>query len=97
MPPISLTPTGIRLSLHIQPRASRTELAGLHGGALKVRLAAPPVDGAANAELCGFLAELLGVPRTAVVIRQGEGGRRKVVDVAGVTREAAARLLLGSG
>jgi uncharacterized protein (TIGR00251 family) len=91
------TRTGVRLTLHIQPRASRTELAGTYGDALKIRLASPPVDGAANDELCAFLGERLDVPRSAVVIRQGQGNRRKLVDVSGVNAAVAARLLLGRG
>jgi uncharacterized protein (TIGR00251 family) len=83
----------VRLTLHVQPRASRTELAGRHGDALKVRVAAPPVDGAANAELVRFLAELLGVAKSAVEIVAGESGRRKVVAVHGVGLEAARRVL----
>lgn len=73
---------GVRLQLHIQPRASRTEIAGVHGDALKIRLAAPPVDGAANEALIEFLAERLGVPRSAITLVAGAGGRRKVVHVA---------------
>jgi len=84
MPPIDLTPDGVRLTLHIQTRASRTEIAGRHGDAIKIRLAAPPVDGAANAELVTFLADRLGVPRSAVVIRHGESGRRKTVEIRGM-------------
>ena len=53
---ISETKTGVRLAIQVQPRASRTELAGIHGDALRIRLAAPPVDGAANEELIRFLA-----------------------------------------
>jgi uncharacterized protein (TIGR00251 family) len=75
----------VRLQLHVQPRASRTEVAGPHGGALRIRLAAPPVDGEANAELVAFLARRLRVPRAAVTIVRGGTGRRKVVDVAGVS------------
>ncbi len=96
MSPVEATPGGVRLTLHVQPRASRTGLAGLHGDAIKIRLAAPPVDGAANAELVRFLAELLGVARSAVEIVSGETGRRKVVRVQGVTvADAGARLGLG--
>ena len=80
-------------TLHVQPRASRTELACRHGDALKVRIAAPPVDGAANAELVRFLAELLGVARSAVEIVSGESGRRKVVTVRGVGVNAARQVL----
>lgn len=83
----------MRLQVQVQPRASRTEVAGPHGGALRIRLAAPPVDGEANAELVAFLAKRLRVPKAAVTIVRGESGRRKVVEVAGVgVAEAAAAL-----
>jgi uncharacterized protein (TIGR00251 family) len=82
-----------RLVIHVQPRARRTEVAGRHGDAIKVRLKAPPADGAANRELLRFLADALGVPRGAVRIRSGQSGRRKVVEVDGLTGpEAEARL-----
>jgi uncharacterized protein YggU (UPF0235/DUF167 family) len=68
-------------------------LAGLHGEALKVRLTAAPVDGAANEALVRFLAERLGVPRSAVSLVSGTGGRLKVVEVAGVGLESARRQL----
>lgn len=77
------------LEVHATPRASRTRVAGVHGGRLKVQLAAPPVDGAANAELERFLAAELGVPRAAVEIAAGHGGRRKTVVVSGLGLEAA--------
>ena len=70
--------------LHVQPRAKRTELAGRHGDAIKVRLAAPPVDGAANDELVRFLAERLGVRRGAVRIAAGAASRRKTVEIDGL-------------
>lgn len=70
------------LTLHVQPGASRTEVAGMHGDALKVRLAAPAVEGRANAALVAFLAEAFGVPRRQVAIVRGETSRRKVVRVA---------------
>lgn len=70
------------LALHVQPGAARTGVAGMHGGALKVRLAAPPVDGKANAELLRFLAEAFGVPRRNVTLVRGETSRAKVVRVA---------------
>ncbi|HEU5169667.1 MAG TPA: DUF167 domain-containing protein [Gemmatimonadales bacterium] len=93
---ITETSTGIRLSVRVQPRASRTEIAGIYGDALKVRVAAPPVDGAANEALVRFLAERLGVPRSAVTVAAGAAGRRKLVAVAGLTaKDAAARLGLG--
>jgi uncharacterized protein (TIGR00251 family) len=85
---------GVRLAVHVQPRASRTEVAGLHGDALKIRLAAPPVDGAANDALTRFVAERLDVPRSAVRLVAGESSRAKVVAVAGVAPAEAARRLL---
>ena len=65
------------LILHIQPGAKRTEIVGQHGDALKIRLAAPPVDGKANAELIRFLAERLRVPRSAIRLVSGESSRAK--------------------
>jgi uncharacterized protein (TIGR00251 family) len=92
---IVTTAGGVRLTLHVQPRASRTEVAGRHGDALKVRLAAPPVDGAANDALLRFLADTLGVPRSGVTLVGGTSSRRKVVLVAGVTVEKAEERLAG--
>jgi hypothetical protein len=86
-------PRGVTLNLVVQPRASRTELAGEQDGALKVRLAAPPVDGAANAELIAFLSKQLRVRKRDFEILSGERSRRKVVLVIGLgAREAATRL-----
>ena len=70
------------LTLHVQPNATRTEVAGLHGDALKIRLAAPPADGKANAELLRYFAEAFGVPLRNVTLLRGESSRRKVVRVA---------------
>jgi uncharacterized protein (TIGR00251 family) len=75
--------------LHVQPRAARTELAGLHGGALKVRLSAPPVDGAANDALIRFIALRLGVPQRAVTLERGTSSREKTVKVEGIAVDAA--------
>ena len=72
----------LQLTLHVQPGASRTEVAGTHGDALKLRLAAPPVEGKANAELLRFLAEVFGVPRRNVTLLRGESSRAKVVRIA---------------
>jgi uncharacterized protein len=69
------------LTLHVQPGAKRTELAGTHADALKIRLAAPPVDGKANAELLRFLADAFGVPLRNVTLLRGESSRAKVVKV----------------
>jgi len=83
-----------RVAVHVQPRARRTEVAGMHGDAVKIRLAAPPVDGAANVELVRFVAERLGVPRAAVRIAAGAASRRKVVEVDGVDADAVRSALL---
>jgi hypothetical protein len=71
------------LRIRAQPRASRTEIAGEYGGALKIRLAAPPVDGGANRELVRFLAKAVGVPTSAVTVVAGESSRNKVVEIEG--------------
>lgn len=71
----------LTLTLHIQPGAKRTEAAGLHGDALKIRLAAPPVEGKANAALLQFLAETFNVPLRLVTLKQGVKSRRKVVEI----------------
>lgn len=84
---------GVRFEVWVQPRASRTEVAGTRGAAVKIRLAAPPVDGAANAELVAFLAKQLGVSRTAVRIVKGERGRNKVVEVEGISQSDVQALL----
>jgi len=88
---------GAVLELLVQPRASRTRVVGEHDGRLKIQLAAPPVDGEANAALLAFLAGALGVKRADLALLAGEAGRRKRVRVAGVTAEAAARLLTAAG
>jgi uncharacterized protein (TIGR00251 family) len=81
-------PGGVRLKIRVQPRATRTTLAGAHGDALKVWLAAPPVDGKANDALIAFLAETLDVPRRSVRIVAGAASRDKTVEVEGITAAA---------
>jgi uncharacterized protein (TIGR00251 family) len=71
----------ITLQIHVQPGARKSEVAGVHGDALKVRIAAPPVEGKANAALVAFLAEAFAVPERNVAIIRGETGRRKAVRV----------------
>ena len=75
----------------MQPGASKSEIVGRHGDALKIRIAAPAVDNRANAALIVLLSEALGVQKSAVVIRQGASGRRKLVEITGGP-ELAARL-----
>jgi uncharacterized protein len=77
----------------VQPRSSRTEVVGVHGDEIRIRIAARPVDGAANETLIRFLAERLGVGRPAVAIVGGAGARSKTVHVSGVTRQQVANRL----
>lgn len=74
------------LTLHIQPGAKRTEVTGIHDGALKIRIAAPPVEGQANAKLLDFLKKAFDVSSSQVILRQGSSGRRKVVEIHGSPR-----------
>ena len=83
-----------RITLHIVPRAKTTEIAGVHGDAVRVRVAAPPADGAANAELLRFLAEQLGLPKGKVRIVAGALGRRKVVEIEGQSSDAIHKALV---
>ena len=77
--PWHLTPDGIVLHIHLQPRASRNRLLGLHGEALKIALTAPPVEGAANTALLEFLAATLRIPRSTCILSAGEKSRNKRV------------------
>ncbi len=97
-PPVTPDGDGVRLAVRVTPRAKRSAVAGTIADAdgrplLAVRLAAPPVDGAANKALVIFLAGLFGLPRSAVSILSGETGRRKIVRLAGIDAEAASRRL----
>ena len=84
----------IQLNIRVVPRAARSEIVGEHDGMLKVRIASPPVDGAANAEVVKLLAKKLGVPKSAVEIAAGHASKTKQIRITGVTA-AAARKLLG--
>lgn len=88
LPPwLKVTDGALLIAIHVQPGASRTEWAGTHGDALKIRLKAPPVDGKANEALLGFIAETAGVARRAVELVGGQTSRRKRVAIAGVTAD----------
>lgn len=86
----------VRFSVRVQPRASTNEIAGVHGDALKVRLTAPPVDGAANDNLVKFLADIFAVKRGSVRILNGESSRSKIVEIDGVTERAVHDVASGS-
>ncbi|HJR66457.1 MAG TPA: DUF167 domain-containing protein [Gemmatimonadaceae bacterium] len=92
---IAITTLGnaVRLSVHVQPRASRSEIVGEHDGALRVRLAAPPVDDAANDALVELLAKALDVAKRDIRVVIGATSRRKVVEVRGVTADEVLRML----
>ena len=77
----------LTLTLHVQPGAKRTEVAGLHGEAMKIRLAAPPVEGRANEALLKFIAESFGVPLRQVELKQGGQSRHKIVAITGSKTE----------
>ncbi len=84
---------GIELDVVVQPRASRSRVVGLHDGRLKVQLAAPPVDGAANDALSDLIAEQLDVARSQVALVRGETSRRKTILVRGADAAVVGRLL----
>ena len=78
---LQVTAARALLTVHVQPGARRTEIVGLHGDALKIRLSAPPVDGKANATLLAFIAERLDIGKSAVSLKSGQTSRRKVVEI----------------
>ena len=84
------------VALHVIPRARETAVVGVHGEAVKIRITAPPVDGAANAELVRFVATRLGVPAASVTIASGTSGRRKTLAVEGMAPDRIRYALLGA-
>jgi len=94
MPYLLTLPNGtLLLSLYVQPRASRNELAGLHGDGLKLRLTTPPVDGKANKAVVAFLAKLFKIPKSAIIIKSGLQSRSKKVLLSGLDEHEVRRLL----
>lgn len=88
---------GTLITLHVQPKASKNALAGVHENALKLRLTAPPVEGAANKECVKFLAKLFGVAKSAVEIQQGLKSRHKTVLIKGWRVQDIERVLRRHG
>ena len=82
----------IRFSVHLQPRASKNEIAGLHGTSLKVRVTAPPSEGLANEALIDVLSRALDIPRRNVCIVSGFSSRSKLVEISEVELEAVQQL-----
>ena len=86
-PFVQYTKNGVLLAVHVQPNARVTESAGIHGDALKIRVAAPPAGGAANNELVRFLARQCALPLACIHIQSGLGSRFKRLMLQGVTAE----------
>lgn len=80
---LQATAAGAVLSVHVQPGAKRTEIVGVHGDALKIRLAAPPVDGKANECLLAYLAEIAQVAKRELELVSGDTSRRKRIRIGG--------------
>ena len=79
------TAEGLEVPLHVQPRARRSELGGVHNGALKLKVSAPPVDDAANRAVVEFFSEMMGIPRSRIQIIAGLKSRDKVLRIAGAS------------
>jgi uncharacterized protein (TIGR00251 family) len=86
----------VRFSIRVQPRASKNEIVGAYGVAIRIRLTAPPVAGAANDKLVMFLSELFAVGRNSIMIVSGETSRSKVVEISGLTERAVRDALSGA-
>jgi len=84
---------GVIFSVFVLPRSSKCALAGIHDGALKVKLTKPPVDGEANAECCRFLAKLFGVPKSHIAVARGVASRHKALQIQGLTAAVACKRL----
>jgi len=95
MIPIRETAAGVVFRIRVIPRASRCEMAGIQGDALKIRTKAPPVEGKANEECIRLLADLLGVKKAQVTIVSGHAARTKTVAVAGRKAKEIAAVILG--
>jgi uncharacterized protein (TIGR00251 family) len=89
--------SAFRLEVYIQPGASKSEVAGLHDGVIKIRIAAPAVENAANRALVEFVADELGIAKRCVRVVSGMSGRRKVLEIDGATEESIATTFGGDG
>jgi uncharacterized protein (TIGR00251 family) len=84
---------GVQVRIHVQPRASKNGFAGIHDGAIKLRITAPPVDGKANALIIEILAKMFKVPKSAVLLTSGQQSRQKRFRVTGISMDAALTIL----
>lgn len=89
------TGNGVSFAVRVIPRSSKSEVIGEHDDALKVKLASPPVDGAANAELVKILAKALGIAKSSIAIVSGESSKTKQLRIDGVTAAEIAALTGG--
>jgi uncharacterized protein (TIGR00251 family) len=95
-----ITDSSFDLKVYVQPKASANRIAGLHAGALKICITAPPVDGKANKAIISYLAQFFGLPKTAVSIDSGQHSRTKRVRISGMSPDGAREKIteaLGSG
>ena len=93
MIPIGETADGVVFNIRVIPRASRCELAGVQGDALKLRITAPPVEGAANKECVRFLSDMLGVKKSQIKIIAGHRSKNKRVSISGINRKDIERVV----
>lgn len=91
--PLRTKGADLLISVHAQPGASKSQIVGLHGEALKIKIKAPPVDGKANIAIAEFLAETLGVAKSAVSLESGRTGHHKVFRVKNISLEVAQKVL----
>jgi uncharacterized protein len=82
------TAAGLEIRLHVQPRAKRSEISGIHGGALKVKVMAPPVDDAANRAIVEFFSSLLGISKSSLQITSGMKSRDKTLQIRGLALQS---------
>ena len=93
MIPVSETENGVVVNIRVVPRASRCELAGVQGDALKIRITAPPVEGAANKECIKFLSDMLGVKKSQIKIISGHKSKNKKISILGISRKEIERVV----
>ncbi len=92
---MSISGKGVKLSLHVQPGAPRSEVAGMVAGVWRIRLAAPATQGKANRELIDFLSERLGIAKSRISIIKGHTSRNKIIAILGVSEEEIIKRLSG--
>ena len=85
----------IALLVHVQPKASRNKIIGVHGGALKISLTAPPVEGKANKAVISFFAGLFRIPKSAIILQRGHQSRNKCLLVSRISLDAAQGIING--